>query len=85
MLGHEVSHLELAETRIEIGTRRAVTLHFRIFGRLVAIFVLLLGFIDRRGLGSTPPWNPRQRVWWQNRRRISNRLRPQSKFLKTSG
>jgi hypothetical protein len=42
MLGHEVSHLELAATRVEIGTRRAVTLHFRIFGWLVAIFVLLL-------------------------------------------
>lgn len=55
MLGHEVSHLELAATRVEIGTRRAVTLHFRIFGWLVAIFVLLLGFIDRRGIGSAPP------------------------------
>jgi hypothetical protein len=54
MLGHEVSHLELAATRVEIGTRRAVALHFRIFGWLVAIFVLVLGFIDRRGLGSAP-------------------------------
>lgn len=55
MLGHEVSHLELAATRLEIGARRAVTLHFRIFGWLVAIFVLLLAFIDRRGLSSAPP------------------------------
>ena len=55
MLGHEVSHLELAATRVEIGTRRAVALHFRIFGWLVAVFLLLLGFIDRRGLGSAPP------------------------------
>lgn len=53
--GHEVSHLELAPTRVEIRTRRTVTLHFRIFGWLVAIFVLLLGFIDRRGIGSAPP------------------------------
>jgi hypothetical protein len=37
-------------------TRRAVALHFHIFGWLVATFVLLLGFIDRRGLGSAPPF-----------------------------
>jgi hypothetical protein len=54
MLGHEVSHLELAATRLEIWTRRAVTLHFRILGWLVAMFFLLLGFIDRRGIGSAP-------------------------------
>lgn len=55
MLGHEVSHLELAATRVEIGTRRAVTLHFRIFGWLCLVFLLVLGFIDRRGIGSAPP------------------------------
>lgn len=54
MLGHEVSHLELATTRGEIGTRRAVALHFRIFGWLCLIFLLVLGFIDRRGIGSAP-------------------------------
>lgn len=54
MLGHEVSHLELAATRVEIGTRRAVVAHFRIFGWLCVIFLLVLGFIDRRGIGSAP-------------------------------
>ncbi len=47
MLGHEVSHLELAATRLEIRTR--------ILGWLVAMFLVLLGFIDRRGNGSAPP------------------------------
>jgi hypothetical protein len=55
MLGHEISHLELGATRAEIGMRRAVILHFRVLGWLIAIFVLLLGFMDRRGLGSAPP------------------------------
>lgn len=54
MLGHEISHLELAAIRAEIVTRRSVFLHFRIFGWLVANFLLVLGFIDRRGLGSAP-------------------------------
>lgn len=54
MLGHEVSHLELAETRLEIWARRAVVLHFRILAWAVAIFCLILGFIDRRGIGSHP-------------------------------
>lgn len=54
MLGHEVSHLELSETRLEIRARRAVVLHFRILVWSVAIFCLVLGFIDRRGIGSRP-------------------------------
>ncbi|WP_050420532.1 hypothetical protein [Bradyrhizobium tropiciagri] len=54
MLGHEVSHLELAETRLEIWARRAVLLHFRTLGWSTAIFCLVLGFIDRRGIGSHP-------------------------------
>ncbi len=51
-LGHEVSHLELATTHFEIWVRRLVTLHFRIFGYLLAVFVLLLSFIDLHGLAS---------------------------------
>lgn len=51
-LGHEVSHLELRGTAVEIGARRAVIVHFRVLGWLLLIFLLTLGFIDRRGLGS---------------------------------
>jgi hypothetical protein len=54
MLGHEVSHLELAETRLEIWARRGILLHFRTLGWAVALFCLVLGFIDRRGIGSHP-------------------------------
>jgi hypothetical protein len=54
MLGHEISHIELAETRFEIKARRAVALHFRILGWTIATFCLVLGFIDRRGISSTP-------------------------------
>lgn len=53
-LGHEVSHLELRGTAVEIGARRAVIVHFRVLGWLLLIFLLTLGFIDRRGIGSTP-------------------------------
>jgi hypothetical protein len=56
MLGHEVSHLEVSETRTEIRARRAVALHFRILGWTIAIFCLVLGFIDRRGIGSRSPF-----------------------------
>jgi hypothetical protein len=55
-LGHEISHLELAETRVEVAARRVITLHFRVFGWLVLAFLLVLGFIDRRGIGSAPPF-----------------------------
>jgi hypothetical protein len=54
MLGHEVSHLELAETRLAIWARRAVLLHFRTLGWAAATFCLALGFVDRRGIGSHP-------------------------------
>lgn len=64
-LGHEVSHLELRGTAVEIGARRLVIVHFRVFGWLLLIFLLVLGFIDRRGLGSVhrawgfePVWDP---------------------------
>jgi hypothetical protein len=53
-LGHEVSHLELRATTVEIGARRLVIVHFRVLGWLLLIFLLVLGFIDRRGLGSSP-------------------------------
>lgn len=53
-LGHEVSHLELRATAMEIGARRLVIVHFRVLGWLLLIFLLVLGFIDPRGLGSVP-------------------------------
>lgn len=53
-LGHEVSHLELRATAIETGARRLVILHFRVLGWLLLTFLLVLAFIDRRGLGSDP-------------------------------
>jgi hypothetical protein len=53
-LGHEISHLELGETQLETGFRRAVILHFQVFAWLVAMFLLMLAFIDRRGIGSRP-------------------------------
>jgi len=53
-LGHEVSHLELRATAVEIGARRLVVVHFRVLGWLLLIFLLVLGFIDPRGLGSAP-------------------------------
>lgn len=62
-LGHEVSHLELRGTAMEIGARRAVIVHFRVLGWLLVIFLLVLGFIDRRGLDSTPRAWGFQPVW----------------------
>jgi Zn-dependent protease with chaperone function len=53
-LGHEISHLELAQTRFEICFRQIVILHFQILGWFIAIFLLMLAFIDRRGIGSRP-------------------------------
>lgn len=53
-LGHEVSHLELRVTSQERGARRLVIVHFRVLGWLLLIFLLALGFIDPRGLGSVP-------------------------------
>jgi hypothetical protein len=54
LLGHEISHLELAATRIETWVRRLTFLHLRILGWLTLVFVVVLGFIDRRGVGSSP-------------------------------
>lgn len=53
-LGHEVSHLELRSTAMEVGARRLVIIHFRILGWTLLVFLLALGFIDPRGLGSAP-------------------------------
>lgn len=53
-LGHEVSHLELRATAVEVGARRLVIVHFRILGWMLLIFLLTLGFIDPQGLGSAP-------------------------------
>jgi hypothetical protein len=39
---------------MEVWARRATGLHFRVFGWLVLVFVLVLGFIDPRGIGSAP-------------------------------
>jgi hypothetical protein len=55
-LGHEISHLELGATRIETNARRAVVLHFRLLAWLVSIFVIVIGFIDPRGIGSDAPY-----------------------------
>lgn len=53
-LGHEISHLELRSTAMEIGARRLVIVHFRVLGWLLLLFLLTLGFINRRGLGNNP-------------------------------
>jgi hypothetical protein len=37
-------------------SRRAVALHFRTLGWTIAIFYLVLGFIDRRDIGGRPPF-----------------------------
>lgn len=62
-IGHELSHLELGTTAVEIGARRLVIVHFRILGWLLAVFMLVLGFIDRRGLSSQPLLWGFQAVW----------------------
>ncbi|MEE7505124.1 hypothetical protein [Methylobacterium mesophilicum] len=54
LLGHEISHLELAGTRAEQTVRRLAMLHLRVLAWLVVVFALVLAFRDRRGLGSTP-------------------------------
>jgi hypothetical protein len=51
-LGHEVSHLELGGTGVEVIVRRLVALHFLILSCFLVVFLLGLGFIDRTGLGS---------------------------------
>ncbi|MCA1494598.1 hypothetical protein I6F11_27330 [Ensifer sp. NBAIM29] len=56
-IGHEVSHLELSGTGIEVVVRRAVALHFLVLGWFLSMFLLALGFIDRTGLGSDPPFS----------------------------
>ena len=53
-LGHELSHLELGSTRIEINARRCAILHFRVLGWLVCLFATVIGFINPRGIGSKP-------------------------------
>jgi hypothetical protein len=63
-LGHEISHLELGTTRLEIIARRAAGLHFAILGWLITVFLLVLGFIDTGRLDNTPSagylavWDP---------------------------
>ena len=64
-LGHEVSHLELAATAVETRARSLVVVHFRVLGWLLFVFLLVVAFIDPRGLGSAPRawgfvavWNP---------------------------
>jgi Zn-dependent protease with chaperone function len=54
MLGHEISHLELGSTWTETTARRAAFLHFRTLAWLIAIFMLVVGFIDPTGIGSRP-------------------------------
>lgn len=54
-LGHEVSHLELGGTGIEVVVRRLVALHFLILSWLFVVFLVGLGFIDRTGLASVVP------------------------------
>ncbi|TPN82558.1 hypothetical protein FJ987_16445 [Mesorhizobium sp. CU2] len=54
-LGHEVSHLELKGTGVEVFVRRLVALHFLILSWLLFVFLIGLGFIDRTGLGSAVP------------------------------
>jgi hypothetical protein len=56
MIGHEVSHLELSQTRGEVHARRVISVHFRILGWLALVFLLTIAFIDRSGLGSAPPF-----------------------------
>ncbi|MGW5961091.1 hypothetical protein, partial [Methylorubrum thiocyanatum] len=70
LLGHEISHLELAATRIEIWARRITFLHLRSLGWLTLIFVIALGFVERRGIGSAPAlagFNPvfDLRLYWE--------------------
>lgn len=62
-LGHEISHLELAATRVEIGARRLVILHFRVLGWLVTVFLVMLAFIDRRGIDRAPRFWGFKPVW----------------------
>lgn len=54
-LGHEVSHLELGGTGVEVVVRRLVALHFLILSWLFVVFLVGLGFIDRTGLASVVP------------------------------
>lgn len=54
-LGHEISHIEVGATRFEIGARRLIAFHFRVFFLLLVVFLMTLGFIDRLGIGSEPP------------------------------
>lgn len=49
LVGHELSHLELARTRAEIITRRVVFLHFGVLSWLLLAFLVVIGFIDRTG------------------------------------
>jgi len=55
-LGHEVSHLELGSTAMETTVRRAVAVHFAVLGWLVLVFLLILGFIDPRGIDRAAAW-----------------------------
>lgn len=54
-LGHEISHLELGATGVEVLVRRCVAIHFLVFGWLVFVFALSLGFIDITGVASDAP------------------------------
>ncbi|WP_424973217.1 hypothetical protein [Dinoroseobacter sp. S76] len=49
-LGHEVSHLELGATREEVLYRRVITLHFRVLGFGIAVFLAALAYLDRGGV-----------------------------------
>ncbi|WP_148291171.1 hypothetical protein, partial [Methylobacterium sp. B1] len=55
LLGHEISHLELAGTRAEQTVRRFAMLHLRVLAWLVVVFALVLAFKDSRGLGGLFP------------------------------
>ena len=54
-LGHEMSHLELGGTGVEVIVRRLVALHFLVLSWLFVVFLIGLGFIDRTGLSSVVP------------------------------
>lgn len=52
-LGHEISHLELGATREEILYRRSITLHFRVLGFGIAVFLAALAYLDRGGASTS--------------------------------
>ncbi len=49
-IGHEISHLELGETKKEVRTRLLLSLHIKSLSLLVIIYLVALGFIDTLGV-----------------------------------